>query len=134
MAKRERVGIVNFHTEVRSLLNEYGAFAHETIDELVPEAANIAVKMIRANSAKRTGAYARDWAKKRVPTWGYGSSYIVYNKKHYRLAHLLEKPHEKENKYGKYGKTEGDHVIKDAEEYSKAWLINMVSAKLEGGK
>lgn len=134
MANGERVGVMNFADECRSLLKEYGLFAHETIDELVPEAADIAVKMIRKNSAKRTGDYAKDWAKKQTRTWGYGTTYVIYNRKHYRVAHLLENPHNIENKYGTYGRTVGDHVIKDAEEYSKAWLITSVSNKLKGGQ
>lgn len=126
-------GVMNFANECRQLLWEYGVFAHETIDELVPEAADIAVKKIRATARIRTGQYERGWTKKRTKTWGYGTTYVVHNKDRYRIAHLLENKHQKANKYGKYGDLEGNGKIKEAEEYADAWLVNMVSAKLEGG-
>lgn len=129
----KKVGALDFSAECRRLLKEYGDDVHQTINELVPDAADIAVKMIRNDSKKRTGAYAKGWAKKLTRAWGFGSSYVVYNRTKYRVAHLLEKPHEKKNKFGSYGFTAGDGVIKFAEEYTEEWLETELIKRLEGG-
>ena len=125
------VGMVNFSAECRRLLNEYGNDVHEVINDATKDAADIAVKMIRHNSRKRTGAYAKDWAKKQVKAWGFGSSYTVYNRKHYRVAHLLENSHSFANQYGKTGSWTGDGVIKEAEDYTTAWMESEVIKKLK---
>lgn len=125
------VGVVNFAAECRRLLKEYGIEAHEVIDQVVPDAADTAVRMIRNNSRKRTGSYARDWAKKQVATWGYGTTYTVYNRKHYRVAHLLEKDHPFKSASGKtIGSWKGDRVIEFAEEYTAEWLEQEVKKRL----
>lgn len=129
----KKVGVIDFSSECRRLLKEYGDDVHRTINELVPDAADTAVKIIRNESAERTGAYKKGWAKKLVRAWGFGSSYVVYNRTKYRIAHLLEKPHEKKNKYGSYGFTSGDGVIKFAEDYVFEWLEIELIKRLEGG-
>ena len=58
--------------------------------------------------------------------------YEHYNKKRYRVAHLLEHGHKVENKYGTYGTTAGDNVIADAQDYAEEWLYDEVSKKLGG--
>lgn len=125
------VGALNFSAECRRLLKEYGNDVHEIVNEVCPDAADIAVKMIRHDSRKRTGAYAKDWAKKMVKAWGFGSSYTVYNRKHYRVAHLLENDHAFANQYGKTGSWTGDGVIKEAEEYTAAWMESEVIKRLK---
>lgn len=126
------VGVENFEKQVMELLREYGIEARELLNEAIPEAADICVKMIRSNSKKATGKYARDWAKKEQFYRGMGTSYVVYNKKRYRVAHLLENGHRVMNKYGTYGSTTGDYVIADATEYAEEWLYDEVSKKLGG--
>ena len=131
----KRVGVENFVPEMRKLLNEYGIEAKEILNEAVPEAADICVKMIRKNSkrSKKTGKhYANDWTKKAQVYRGVGTSYVVYNKDHYRVAHLLENGHRVMNKYGTYGSTVGDSVIHDATDYAEEWLYDEVSKKLGG--
>jgi len=126
------VGVENFEKQVRELLREYGIEARELLNEAIPEAADICVKMIRSNSKKATGNYARDWTKKEQFYRGMGTSYVVYNKKRYRVAHLLEHGHRVANKYGAYGTTAGDNVIADAQDYAEEWLYDEVSKKLGG--
>lgn len=125
-----RVGVMNFHSECQKLLHEYGVQARLELNEALPEAGKIAVKMIRANSKKATGRYAKGWAKMETTVRGIGTSVIVYNKDRYRVAHLLERSHVVRNKYGEYGSTQGDGVIKDAEEYTTAWLLDEVARRL----
>ena len=126
------VGVENFATEMTKLLNEYGIEAREILNDAVPEAADICVKMIRSNSRKETGKYARGWTKKEQYYRGMGTSYVVYNKDRYRVAHLLEHGHKVANKYGTYGTTAGDNVIADAQDYAEEWLYDEVSKQLGG--
>lgn len=128
-----RTGVMNFASETRKLLREYGDDVLQTVQELVPEAADTAVKMIRRDSRKRTGVYAKDWAKKCERMWGVGATYIIYNREHYRVAHLLENSHVIRNKKGTYGTTKGDSVIWFAEEYVDGWIESELYKRLEGG-
>lgn len=125
-------GVENFTAEISALLAEYGIEARTVLNDTVPEAANICVKMIRGNSKKRTGRYAKGWTKKQQYYRGMGTSYVVYNKDRYRVAHLLENPHTIRNQAGSYGRTEGDGVIRDAAEYAENWLYDETVKRLEG--
>lgn len=83
---------------VSQVLKEYEGATIETMKKAVDRTSKQAVRDLKASSPKRTGAYSRDWAsKKRKNTneWAYAKT--VYNKKHYRLTHLLEKGHRKVN-------------------------------------
>lgn len=124
------VGVENFRNEVMQLLHEYGIEAREVLNETVPEAANICVKMIRGNSKKHTGKYAKGWTKKEQHYRGLGTSYVVYNRDRYRVAHLLERSHAIRNQYGTYGTSVGDGVIADAAEYAEEWLVDETTKRL----
>lgn len=128
MALSRRVGALNFGAECRKLLDEYGKEVHEAIDEVLPDIAETGVKMLRANSKKRTGSYAKDWAKMQVRAWGYGSTYTIYNRKHYRVAHLLENSHPFKDASGRViAAWTGDEVIKTVEDY----LFDMVEQEVK---
>lgn len=63
-------------------------------DNAAKRSANRLVKEIEATSPKDTGAYANDWRIKEIPSkTGGPSRYVVHNKSHYRLTHLLEYGH-----------------------------------------
>lgn len=131
MARAHRmVGAMNFHDECKKLLREYEMDAIPVINDCVKDAADYAVKLIRRDSKKRTGLYAKDWTKKMVRTAGFGASYVIHNRKHYRVAHLLEKDHTFSNQYGQTGYWKGDHVIADAEEITFAYLTDEVAKRL----
>lgn len=83
---------------VSQVLKEYEGATIETMKKAVDRTSKQAVRDLKASSPKRTGAYSRDWASKKRKTtneWAYAKT--VYNKKHYRLTHLLEKGHRKVN-------------------------------------
>lgn len=125
------VGVMNFQTECSRLLSQYGKDARIALNDSLPEAAKIAVKMIRGNSKKASGRYAKGWTSKAETFRGIGTTYVVYNKDRYRVAHLLENPHKIKNKRGEYGKTTGDHVIADAETYTTEWLVQDVEKRIK---
>lgn len=84
--------------EIVKILDDYRDTTIDKMKEAVDKAAKQAVNELKTSSPKRTGAYAKDWAAKKDRKgnkWAYGK--VVYNKKHYRLTHLLEKGHRKVN-------------------------------------
>lgn len=127
------VGVMNFNTECSRLLSQYGKDARIALNESLPEAAKIAVKMIRANSKNRSGRYVKGWAYKAETFRGIGTSYVVYNKDRYRIAHLLENAHDVRNRKNgpKLGEVKGDHVIADAETYTEEWLVQDVERRIK---
>jgi hypothetical protein len=84
--------------EIIKVLDDYRDATVDRMKDSVDKAAKEAVSELKTSSPKRTGAYAKDWAAKKdkqTNKWAYGK--VVYNKKHYRLTHLLEKGHRKVN-------------------------------------
>lgn len=128
-----RVGTVHFEKELQKLLTEYGIEVREIANKYVKESADIALKMVRKNSKVRTGEYASDWASKGQYYRGVGTAYIVYNKKHYRLTHLLENRREVKDRNRKsHGFKDGDGVIAEAQDYAGAWLMDNIVKELQG--
>lgn len=68
-------------------------------NEAIKETAQTAAKMMKKGGPykNRTGQYAKNWAaklRKGKYTKGIATEeYSIHNKKHYRIAHLLEKGH-----------------------------------------
>lgn len=72
-------------------------------------------------------AYARGWAVSAT-----NDGYVVHNKRHYRLTHLLEHGHNVVNQWGATGKRAGAHPhIAPAELEGVQKFIDEVNQKLE---
>ena len=79
---------------ITEALQEYKDVTVDKMKEAVDKVSKDAVRELKATSPKMTGAYSKDWAAKKMPqTKSAAYSKTVYNKKHYRLTHLLEKGH-----------------------------------------
>lgn len=92
MAKK--VYIEDVAKAINEALEEYRDVSMSVLEEGVNKASKEAVRELHQSSPKRSGAYARGWAVKKEKQdryWTYKK--IVYNEKHYRLTHLLEKGH-----------------------------------------
>ena len=104
--------------EVNAILEQF----KETTETALKDATDMAVKdivtQLKEKSPKQPGGgeYAKSWAAtpNQVKKGEAGYGRIVYNKKHYRLTHLLEYGHAKVGRKG--GRTKAIPHIKPAEE------------------
>lgn len=83
---------INLANEITRALRRYVDEVDEEVQAAAEEVAGQSVDKLKQTSPKKTGAYAKSWTMKKK-----GKGWIVHNKKHYRLTHLLEKGHAKVN-------------------------------------
>ena len=114
---------------MQRILDGYQEDLVRGINEAGQNAAEECKKILRQNSPKRFGRYARSWSVKETPGRpGEPMRYTVYNKKYYRLTHLLEKGHAKRSG----GRTRAIPHIAPAEEAAKEKFIQDVEAVIRG--
>lgn len=114
---------------MQRILDGYQEDLVRGINEAGKVAAEECKKLLRQNSPKRFGRYARSWSVKETPGRpGEPMRYTVYNKKYYRLTHLLEKGHAKRSG----GRTRAIPHIAPAEETAKEKFIQDVEAAVRG--
>lgn len=83
------IKINNLANEITKALTEYTDEVVEKVEESADRRTKEGVKLLKENSPKETGEYAKSWSRKKQK-----GSYIIHNKK-YQLTHLLEKGHAK---------------------------------------
>ena len=74
--------------EINRQLALYANQTDEKVDGIAKEIAREGAEKLKAVSQKDTGDYAKSWTVKKVK-----GKYVVHNKDHYRLTHLIEKSH-----------------------------------------
>lgn len=79
--------MIDFATEIKRLLDEYGDEVLDVLEEEAQKAAKKAAKQLKETSPKKTGEYARGWTSKYDKAT---KTAIVYNAKKPGVAHLLE--------------------------------------------
>lgn len=80
-----------------TIKKELDDLEEDTIDKVkkaVQDAADNAVKDLKATSPKRTGKYAKSWTQKKVKETS-SEKEIVVHARRYQLTHLLENGHAK---------------------------------------
>lgn len=115
----------SWESELHRTLEEYVQQVGDKADQIMEEAADEAASELKSTSPKDKGAYARSWTVKRVK-FGRTTSFVVHNKKHYQLTHLLEHGHAKRNG----GRVAARPHIKNAEQNGFRKVISRLEAEL----
>ena len=90
--------IEDFTDDIFKEINDSIINQEKALVEIIETEADNAVRILKDKSPKRTGDYAKSWtltkfgnAKGEKFKLNDGTVIVIYNKKHYRLTHLLEK-------------------------------------------
>ena len=84
--------------QMAEILGDYSEEVRDVAMKCAKKAAKETTEELHATSPRAPhggGEYAASWTNKKQ-----GTGYVVYNKEHYRLTHLLENGHESFNQYG----------------------------------
>ena len=125
----QEIQISEMERVIMDALEQYADKAADVIGETLPLVGQETAQDLRATSPKLTGNYAASW------TYGMQTSrgskkknkLVVYNKKHYRIVHLLEKGHAKKNG----GRVEAKVHVKPAQNRAEQKAIERITDKLE---
>lgn len=125
----QQIEISEMERVIMDALEQYADKAADVIGETLPLVGQETAQDLRATSPKLTGNYAASW------TYGMQTSrgskkknkLVVYNKKHYRIVHLLEKGHAKKNG----GRVEAKVHVKPAQDRAEQKAIERITDKLE---
>lgn len=90
------INITEIANEISQIFADYCDDVVSAVNEAAEEVAKACAADLRKTSPKKSGKYARNWkAKRQSGTGGKAQVWVVYNDKHYRLTHLLERGHAK---------------------------------------
>ncbi len=127
------IKIDSFATEVTKSLQDWTQDVQFSVVEATDQKANKLIELLQSTSPKNTGTYAKEW-KSKVETNNF-SFYRrkVYNRKKYRITHLLEHGY-----VNRKGKRVGQKVhIKPAreqiEQEFETAIINAIKESQKGG-
>ena len=113
---------------IMDALDEYKDKAEDVITVTLPLIGKETADDLKATSPKRTGHYASSWTYGMRKSRGSkkNNKLIVYNKKYYRLVHLLEKGHAKRNG----GRVPAQVHVKPAQDKAEKKAIERIKEKL----
>lgn len=128
-------GANDFRKEVSSLLKEYGAEVMEKLEEAVHETAEQSAEELKSAGEFKGTKYRASWTvteQYQKPGLHSGShklfaSAVVHNTKHYRLTHLLEFGHAKQNG----GRTRAFPHIEPVNEKAQKTVVELLERKLK---
>lgn len=103
---------IDFSEQMKEILDEYALKLNTDIEEVTKSTAADTVKDLKSSSPKKSGKYGKSWSRKQDSNVYLNKNYIIHNKKHYQLTHLLEFGHATVNG----GRVEAKPHIKQAEE------------------
>lgn len=120
----ERKSVVNIKDLANEIMKELQVYANATeekVDVIAEKVSIDTAAQLKKTSQHRTGKYAESWTNKELK-----GTYVVYNKKHYQLTHLLEKSHLKRNG----GRTVPKEHIHPAEEKAIDQFVKRLKGEL----
>ena len=120
----------DFAVEVMQLLDDYAEEVRETVRKDIQSVARATAKELRNTSPRSEGGgdYAKGWT-----TTQQGNGWVVFNRTHPRLTHLLEKGHvvrPTPKNPGKKTRVEGIPHIAKAEQAAAKELVKKVEEDL----
>lgn len=92
----EKIAAVNFASAVKKILGEYGQDVSDAVNDSVETVAKQATQELKGAGTFRGSKYRKSWSFEVKKKTTYTDA-TVYNKRHYRLTHLLEFGHAKQN-------------------------------------
>lgn len=125
---RNDIRIDQLAGEITRVLTEYTESVSNAIAVAVDETAKECVAEIKANSPRKTGNYAKGWKVVKKDGPGYINR-TIWNPKHYRLVHLLEKGHAKRGG----GRVAGRPHVGPAEQRHITKLTNRIERIIRNG-
>lgn len=121
-------------TQLNSVLQDYSSEVMDTYNTCGKEVAEDVVSKLKSKKFGKYDQrkYSKSWAvKQEKGIWT--NVYIIYNKKHYRLTHLLEFGHAIRDGTGrKVGEAGAIEHIKPMEEWVQQQLPELLKRKLGG--
>ena len=129
--------------QIAKAVDDYGEQMKKKVQKVGRECANNCCKEIKETAAAklskgRSGDYERGWKVKTEKEDATGYGFVVYNKDHPGLTHLLEKGHVERNQAGTWGRVPAYPHIEEpgdkwAHEYEERVVEEINKIKL-GGK
>ena len=118
--------------QMTKILDDYKDEVRDVTNSSINRVSKESVQKLRNGSPEKTGDYSKGWRTKKVAKNSSGiDDVVVHNATDYQLTHLLENGHIVRNKYGTYGRTNGDHHIRNAEQWANNELPNEIARELE---
>lgn len=131
----ETIEINQLANTVSHIVEGYAKTVTEGLTANNYTAAKECQKRLKTTSPKRHGAYAKSWViSQREGRPGEPTSYIVHNKKHYRLTHLLEHGHLIKRGNRVIGRVPGQQHIAKAEELAVKGYLERLGGIIGGGQ
>lgn len=94
----QKITVANFAEVISNELRKAAEEEIEYYERMFDEEATAATEDLKRRSPKDSGNYAKSWTLKRPSKRASGNkinigrrTFTIYNKKHYRLTHLIEK-------------------------------------------
>lgn len=84
---------VKLSEAIMAELEQLDEGARRALDKAAKNAARDGVKFLKEKSPKDKGNYAKSWTRTKGDTVVGVQTYVIHNRKHYRLTHLLEHGH-----------------------------------------
>lgn len=130
MATRRGIKVDKLVDAIAETLEEYSRATTSAVHRAIDDTAERVAADITAGAPRRTGQYAPSWEAEGFEQRKSGYKQVVHaTEPHYRLAHLLEKPH----KWRDGSVSTPQPHIKPAVEAGEAYLMERIEEAIKRG-